>query len=337
MRILSHRWRASFLAGRCGSFADGATVVRPPTPLHTDGARTSFCALFLGVLLLSGCSRLAPQPEENGKPRLVSTAPNLTECVFAAGAGDLLVGRTESCDYPAAISHIPVIGGFATPCLEPLLAVRPTQVLETVLADPDIRSRLEALHIPVVHVPCSRLDEVPEAIRQIGALTGHGTEADRVASALRAGIAKARADAVSRADHPRVLLLFASDSPITAGKHAFVSELLELAGGVNIDEGSAADYYHVSLEWLLEHDPDIILCLFETHLSDPTVLFEKQTGWKALSAVRRHRVYTVADLDTVSRPGPRLLDGLAQLKQVLLSDSSRRSATSADSWRSRTN
>jgi len=275
------------------------------------------------ILLFSGCARQATQSDAT-RMRLVSTAPNLTECVFAVGAGDLLVGRTDSCDYPAeAMSRIAVTGGFATPNLEPLLAARPTHVLETVLADPDLKRRLDALHIPIMHVPCARLDEVPCAIRQIGALTSHSNEANRVASKLCNGIDKARMEAASQTAHPRVLLLFGSDTPITAGRHTFVSELLELAGGVNIGSGSNTDYYHISLEWLLTQDPDIILCLFSIPANDPVTLFENQTGWSALSAVRLRRVYTVPDLDTVCRPGPRLLEGLAQLKQVLSLDSGR--------------
>lgn len=282
------------------------------------------CVLSASFLFLSACLPHAPQPPGTGAPRLVSTAPNLTECVFAVGAGDLLVGRTESCNYPAEAQRVPAVGGFGTPYLEPLLAAHPSHVLETVLADPDLRRRLEALGVPVVHVPCSHLDEIPDALRQIGGLTGHAPEAERVANALRQGILQARTQAAARAARPRVLLLFCADSPVTSGRRAFVSELLELAGGLNVGSAEDADYYHVSLEWLLQQNPDIILCLFDTAGRDPAALFENQTGWEALSAVRQRRVYTVSDLDTASRPGPRLLEGLAQLKHVLELDAQRK-------------
>jgi len=237
--------------------------------------------------------------------------------VFAVGAGDRLVGRTESCNYPPEVRKIPVVGGFATPYLEPLLAVRPTQVIETVLADPDIRRRLDALNIATVHVPCSRLEEVPEALRQIGALTGHVPQADRLAATLRAGIADARAQALPKDRRPRVLLLLAPDTPITAGSRTFISEMLELAGGRTLDTDASATYYRFSLEWLLMQNPDIILCLFETPTGQPYTAFENQTGWDALDAVRQRRVYVVPNLDVVCRPGPRLLEGLAELKRML--------------------
>ena len=81
------------------------------------------------------------------------------------------------------------------------------------------------------------------------------------------------------------------------------------------------------MEWLITQNPDIILCLFETSGRDPVSLFSSQTGWSAMRAVRERRVYTVSDLSAVSRPGPRVLEGLAQLKTVLLLDSSRRQTT----------
>jgi iron complex transport system substrate-binding protein len=256
--------------------------------------------------------------------------------VCAIGAGDLLVGRTESCDYPPdAVRRVPVTGGFGTPYLEPLLAARPTHVLKTVLADPELTRRLESLRIPVVHVPCTRLDEIPVALGQLGALTGHTAEAQRLTDTIRAGIDRARAEGAALNRRPSVLLLFAPDTPITAGRNAFISELLELAGGTNVGASSLSDYYHVSLEWLILQNPDIILCLFDTPACEPYTLFNNQVGWKALSAVQQRRVYTVADLNTVSRPGPRVLEGLAQLIQVLSVDFHRFPSTSIDSPRSK--
>ena len=294
----------------------GGSLSRPGTPFKGILA----CAAWLSV---AGCLRHAEQPVPSS-PRLVSTAPNLTECVCAIGAEALLVGRTESCDFPPEhVRDIPVTGGFGTPYLEPLLAARPTHVLETVLADPEIVRRLDALKIPVVHVACTRLAEIPGALRQLGQLTGHAGQAEPLAAEIQAGLDAARAASAEAARRPRVLLLFAPDTPITAGRNAFVAELLELAGGVNLGRGSTTDYYHVSLEWVLEQDPDLLLCLFDTGPREPLELFSGQAGWKALSAVRDGRVYTVPDLSTVSRPGPRVLHGLQQLRALLARDARR--------------
>ncbi len=278
-------------------------------------------ALLLGP---AGCSPRTTARDGASPLRLVSTAPNLTESLFAIGAGELLVGRSDSCDYPPEARSVPAVGGFGTPWLEPLLAARPTHVLESVLADPDLPRRLEALHIPVVHVPCARLDDIPAALLQLGTLTGREARSQSLAADIRTGLAAARA-APPPARRARVALLFAADSPITAGRHAFIAELLRLAGADNVGDGAAADYYRVSLEWLLAQDPDILLCLFETAVREPADLFAAQTGWRALAAVRARRVYTVADLNAVCRPGPRVLEGIAQLRAVLAQDAARAS------------
>ncbi len=298
------------------SASDETRNMKPETKLWR---RVAACWLVTALSLLTSCIRQDPLPADSGM-RLVSTAPHLTECVCAIGAGHLLVGRTASCDYPPeVVRDIPVTGDFAVPWLEPLLAVRPTHVLETVLSDPALRDRLTALNIPVVHVPCARLDQVPDALRQLGALCDRSACADQLADEIQSGIKRARQAAASRQTRPRVLLLFAPDVTITAGPNAFVTTLLELAGGVSVGHDLEADYPRVSLEWIIKQDPDLLLCIFETELP-PLEVYARQTGWRSLRAVRSGRVYTVADLNTVSRPGPRVLDGIKQIKAVLDQD-----------------
>lgn len=278
--------------------------------------------LAVSLSVLTACIRQAPLPVDAGM-RLVSTAPHLTECLCAIGAAHLLVGCTASCDYPPeTVRGIPVIGDFGTPWLEPVLSVRPTHVLESVLSDPALRDRLTALNIPVVHVPCTRLEQIPGALRQLGALCGCSARADRLAGDIQRGLEQARQAALSRRIRPRVLLLFAPDTPITAGRSAFVAALLEHAGGMNIGHAIDADYSRVSLEWIIAQDPDMLLCIFETS-SRPVDAYAGQTGWRSLRAVRAGRVYTVSDLNTVSRPGPRVLDGIAQVKTLLDQDAER--------------
>jgi len=268
-------------------------------------------ALAAAALALAGCRRAPPPP--GGALRLVSTAPNLTEILFAIGAGDCLAGRTDVCDYPPEAARVPITGGFANPWLEPLLAAHPTHVLECALENPALEQHLAAHNIPLVHIPCARLRDIPGAILQLGALTGRQAQAQALAERIRAHVSTPGPQPPAP---PSVLLLLAPDTPITAGADTFVSELLTLAGGANA-AAHAAGYHRVSLEWLLARNPDIILCLFDPQGQDPAALFAARTGWKALTAVREGRVKAVPGLDTVLRPGPRVLDGLEQLRSVM--------------------
>jgi len=307
-------------ADACPSRRSASNETRNQKPETSQWRRVIVCGLSLS--LLTACIRQDPLPADSGM-RLVSTAPHLTECVCAIGAGHLLVGRTATCDHPPeVVSEIPVTGDFAVPWLEPLLAVRPTHVLETVLSDPALRDRLTALNIPVVHVPCTRLDQIPDALRQLGVLCDRSTRANQLADEIQSGIESARQAASSCQARPRVLLLFAPDVPITAGRNAFVTTLLELAGGVSAGHDLETNYLRVSLEWIIEQDPDLLLCIFAT-ARPPLEIYAGQTGWRSLRAVRSGRVYTVTDLNTVSRPGPRVLDGIAQIKAVLDQDAER--------------
>ena len=270
-------------------------------------------------LLLGGCARKPPVPAH--AIRLVSTAPHLTEIVCSIGAGDLLAGRTDVCDYPQdQLASVPVTGGFGTPWLEPLLSVYPTHLLASLFADPALERRLTTLQVPVVHIPSARLSQIGPAILQVGELTRHRQEAQALAERINAGLETARQSTARLDTRPRVVFLLTPETPITTGRHAFVAELLELAGGLNSGRDSLQDYYHVSLEWLLLQEPDLIICLFDIPSPEPAAFFAAQAGWRTLKAIRQRRVYTCRDLSAVSRPGPRVLEGLAQLQEILARD-----------------
>lgn len=271
------------------------------------------------LLLLVGCRRSQNTPTPT--LRIVSTAPNLTECLCAIGATPHLVGRTTACDYPpTAIARVPIIGDYAHPWLEPLLATHPTHVIVSILPDPTIAARLTALDVEVVQIPCNKLVEIPTALRRLGTLTQCQKGAETLAHAIETGLAAAHHHSQTRTSRPRALMLFAPDTPITAGRHAFIATMLELAGAINIGEVSETDFYHISLEWIIQQNPELIICLFDCGTTAPTDLFVQQIGWNKLTAVRTQRVYTVRDLSCVTRPGPRVLEGLNQLREVLQRD-----------------
>ena len=272
------------------------------------------------TLLVAGCQRAAPPATAaSAGPRVVTLAPNLTELVCAVGAGNLLVGRTSVCNYPPEIvARVPVIGDFGVPSIERILNLKPTVILEADMADPTTLARLRRLGVAVLHVPCVRLDDIPNAMFLIGQNVGRAREAAVQAADLRRKIAALRAAAIAfHGPRPRVYIEIWNDPLSTAGRNSFLAELVRLAGGDNVGDEADQDYFQVSSEWVVARNPEIVLCFYMGSVSDIQDLIVRRAGWNRLAAVRNHRVYSGFDNDIVLRPGPRVLKGIAALERVI--------------------
>lgn len=277
-----------------------------------------FAAFFFSGLVLNGC---APSHRPDDGPRIVSLAPNLTEIVFAVGAGDLLVGRTSACDYPAGVvDHIPIVGGFGAPALDRLLQTHPTLVLDVALEDEAVGKLMDRLGIRRVRVPCATVDDIPRAILQVGQLAGRHAQACALAEELDRRLKDLRAQAATRAVDaaPAVFAEIWSDPLMTVGRKSFIAELIRLAGGRNIgDEIAERDYFPISGEWVIKHDPEIVLCLYMTPKMGACERLAARQGWQVMRAIRANRVYGGFDNNLILRPGPRVLEGIAALRQCI--------------------
>lgn len=290
--------------------------MRPPSP-HRKYAlwRTG---LLLGLIVVAvACRRAAPagSAAPRGPLRVVSLAPNVTEIVCALGASDQLVGRSSACDFPADIARrVPVVGDFGVPALERLLTVQPDLVLYADMADDTFARRLERADLRNARVRCTRLNEIPPAIRLVGILLHREPAAKALAGDLEQAFRDAREHLPPEAERPRCLAIIWHDPVTAAGRSSFVSDLVNLAGGRNIGDAIDRDYFQVSSEWVLAQDPDVILCLIMAGQTPVLDLLKKQPGWNQLKAMRNGRVYADFDNAVVLRPGPRVLQGLASLK-----------------------
>lgn len=265
--------------------------------------------LWLGLVVALLSARMSMAAE-----RVVSLAPNLTEMICAIGAVDQLVGRTSACDYPPKqLKAIPIVGGFGAPALEKLIALRPTLVVDIALEDEAVGRQIERLGLHREHITCRTLDDIPVALRRLGALLHRETAAEKLAAPLAAGIAAARQAAATQKNKPLVYAEFWRDPPMTCGKKTFLAELITLAGGQNIGDVSRRDYFAVSAEWVVAQRPDIMLCLYmadEKHLEDQMAA---RLGWGSIPAVKTKQVYGGFDNNLLLRPGPRALEGLRLL------------------------
>lgn len=276
-------------------------------------------SLFLAALA-TGCHKAetSAPPAASGPLRVVSLAPSITEIVCAIGAGDQLVGRSSACDYPPdVIKRVPVVGGFGVPSLERLINVHPDLVLYADMADDTFARRLERAELRNARVRCTRLDEIPPAIRLVGILLHHDAPAKALAATLETAFREARTRVAKLERPPSCLIVIWHDPLTAAGRNSFLSDLVTLAGGRNVGDEIDRDYFQVSGEWVQAHDPDVILCFVMAGNTSVRDILARQPGWDRLKAMRTGRVYTEFDNDVMLRPGPRVLEALATLQKTL--------------------
>ena len=287
--------------------------------VHFLNMRHKLKAMLCTLLLAGGC-RAGHQMTgvEPVRPvRIVSTAPALTELVCAVGASDCLVGRTDICDYPPeVVKPIPAAGKFAMPNVETVLALKPTHLLESFLVNPVHGSMLERSGISVEHINCARIAEIPQAVRRVGELTGHTGQASVLAERLETGVRALEEARRMPEECPRTLILLDHLTPVTCGTNTFISEMVSLAGGNNIAFSLRKEYDTVSLEWIIERKPQLILCFYEI-TGDPLEHFSARTGWKNIPAVKAGRIAVPRRLDLICRPGPRFLEGIEELRKCI--------------------
>jgi iron complex transport system substrate-binding protein len=288
------------------------------------GVWLSALLLLAAALAAGGCGAEPPAvrdtaAETAAAPRVVSLAPNLTEMICALGAVDLLVGRTSACDYPAdVLRDIPVVGGFGEPSLERLVHVRPTLVLEVDLADKGVGRKIRNLGIVHRQIPCRTLADIPTALRTLGELLGREAAAAAQATAFEAQLARFRATLPPLEERPSVYAEIWGDPAMTAGARSLVGEVVTLAGGRNLGDVFGREYVQVSSEWVIQADPEVILCLYHLGGGDPAASVARRAGWGTTRAVRNGRVHAGFDVDRILRPGPRVLESVSVLRACIL-------------------
>jgi iron complex transport system substrate-binding protein len=249
------------------------------------------------LLLTLGCARQhADIPSHIA--RVVTLAPNLTEIVYAIGAGGRLVGTDDFSDDPPAAKSLPKVGGVE-PNIEKIVTLRPDLVLATASRnDAKLARALTVVHIPLHVVTTDRLGDIPKAMERIGDLLHAGGR--DAAAKLRTEIAAQRR---TRARRPRVLFAVWADPLYVAGRETFSDDLFVLTGAENAVHARGWPQY--SLESLVANPPDIILY--------PEGPVSRAQIEKLLK--RRGTIIGVDD-NLFTRPGPRVAEAAAELNRI---------------------
>ena len=246
--------------------------------------------------------------------RIVSLAPNLTEIVYAVGAGDRLVGRTSYCDYPPQAKTVTEVGDTLHPSVERIIVLKPQVVLVSTASQLENFTRqLAEQEIAVYVTNPQSLDQVFNSIEKLGGLFG----APEIAATLVNDLRK-RTKTVENATAPlKPVRVFyqVSDEPLyTIGREAYLTDLIKRAGGISVTANVATAFPRFSDEAALASKPDAII--LPTGGAMGNANSNVAPALKNSPAVRDNHVYKIND-DLLSRPGPRLVDGLEQLAKTL--------------------
>ncbi len=255
---------------------------------------------------------------------VVSLAPSNTEVLFAIGAGPQVVGRDSYSDYPAEAKNAADIGGgFAALNMELILSKKPDLVLASPLTPPEQIADLDKAGLRVYVLPNPKtFDDLYTNLQTAGKLTGHEKEAGVLVDSLKTRVQAVVSKVALASARPVVYYeLDATDpsAPYTSGPDTFVDLLIRTAGGENFGANLKGDWVQISVEQILARQPDFIVLGDNTYGGITPEQVKARAGWETLNAVQQDKIF-IFDDNTVSRPGPRLVDGLEAMAKLLHPD-----------------
>jgi iron complex transport system substrate-binding protein len=247
--------------------------------------------------------------------RVVALSAADCEVLYAVGAGDLLVGRGEFCDYPADVLDIPAVQSGAETNLEQVIALKPQVLLMSTMAQTEEQiAQLEAAGIAVVVSDAQNIEGVYSSIAMIGALTGHDAEAAKVVESMKTTFA----DLTARAGELKGKSVYFEVSPLqyglwTAGKGTFMDEIATMLGLKNVF-ADLTGWAEISEEQVLAANPDLIVTITMYFGEGPKPVDEilARAGWQDVTAVKNGDILNLPN-NELSRPGPRLASGAQAL------------------------
>jgi ABC-type Fe3+-hydroxamate transport system substrate-binding protein len=285
---------------------------------------TVVSAIILAAALLAGCERAPSEGTSSATDdfgdtvavaapamRIVSLNPSTTELLFALGAGDRMVGRTTYDMWPVAARALPDLGPGLRPNVEAVLATRPDLVILYASDDNrDASRRLRAAGVATAAYRVDRIADFERVTRALGALTGDTSNARATVDSVLATIQRVRV-ATASLPKPTVFWPLYDQPLLAAGGGSFLNELIDIAGGRNIYGFMSTPSPRITVEDLIQRDPEVILlqpASRERYLAD--------VRWRTTRAVRDGRMLLV-DTTLVFRPGPRLGEAARSIAMLL--------------------
>ncbi|HRX42924.1 MAG TPA: helical backbone metal receptor [Clostridia bacterium] len=244
--------------------------------------------------------------------KIVSIAPNITEIVFALGAEDKLLARTDWCNYPAEVFDYESVGNIDQPDVEKIISLDPDVVLLSEMTSKELALQIKDAGIPIFVVDNEETFEgAYTCIEMVGSVLGMDEEADSIVEDMKSRI-KAVMDKVADAQSKTVYYVmgYGEYGDFTAGKGTFISEMINSCNAVNVADDT--DGWSYSVEKLVEHNPDVLLLSTWA----PADGLKTANGYKDLTAVKNDMVFTLDD-DSLQRLGPRIADAFEAMAAAI--------------------
>jgi iron complex transport system substrate-binding protein len=251
-------------------------------------------------------------PAKAGKMRLVTLAPNLAENCFAIGQGGNIIASSEYTDFPEQAKKIPTVGAFSNPSLEKLLVLSPDLILVTDGTPLAVVERLRRMGRKVYADDPKSLSAIVEAIRSLSVVLGVPDHGFEVALSMHRSIVRVAAAAKKLTSKPAVYVEIWNSPLMSAGKGTFVSDLISVAGGFNIADETNTAWPVLSEEYVISHNPDIIVVASGMGSGDVA----GRTAFSTVNAVKQGHVYDMVG-DYIFRPSPRIIEGLEMIAEYV--------------------
>ena len=242
--------------------------------------------------------------------RIVTLAPHAAESLYAAGAGDKLIGTVEYSDYPPAAKKVPRVGGYSRIDMEAVAALKPDLVIAWQSGNNLTQvEKLKALGLTVYVSQPNKMADVADQLERLGQLAGTEATANAAAASFRKRLETLQ---TANASKPKVRVFYQIwKSPLmTVGGPQIISDAIRLCGGDNVFGNLGQMAPTVSVEAVLEADPEAIIA---TGMGDakPEWLHDWDK-WTRMTAVKRGNLFHI-NPDIMQRHTPRILDGAERL------------------------
>ncbi|MFA5698645.1 MAG: ABC transporter substrate-binding protein [Sphaerochaeta sp.] len=270
-----------------------------------------FSLMILAIIISPIVGRGISEKQET--MRIVSLSPNVTETIYALGGGDLLVGRSDYCNFPLEAEALPSVGTLYSPSLEMILSLEPTVVISSAFVPDELLAAIEKANIEVISITAQETFEgTYDLIEQIGGAIHKEGEAASLVASMKKDVAtiEKQAELLSKVRVYMALDFGSFDSAAT--KDTFLHEMIEKAGGINV--ASDGLYWTYSKELLVEKDPELILLSPRWGETEEETIYEFSTT-KPYSDLRG-KVLSF-DADVITRQGPRSALALGMLFSLI--------------------